>query len=129
MFGQRLKLARLTNKLTLEELANIYNSKFTGGLNKGTLSRYENEKQEPKVNVVKNLAAILGVSPDYLLNGKDGGERSAYRAKLENEFVSLIERAGEEDLEKIELAIRLLKTSNEDFEKIKALINIAVPKI
>ena len=53
--------------LTLENLAEKYNERFDAGLSKGTLSKYENGKQEPMITVVNNLATILGVSTDYLL--------------------------------------------------------------
>lgn len=67
MFGQRLYKVRKERNLTLEQLANIYNTKFDGGLSKGTLSKYENGKQEPMISTVGNLADILNVSVDYLL--------------------------------------------------------------
>lgn len=71
MFGKRLKTIRKEKGLTLEELATIYNNKFEAGLNKGTLSKYENEKQEPMISVVDNLATLLNVPTDYLLGKTD----------------------------------------------------------
>ena len=71
MFGKRLKETRLSMGLTLEELANRYNAAFDGGLNKGTLSKYENGKQEPIVSTVSNLSTILNVSVDYLMGTSD----------------------------------------------------------
>lgn len=67
MFGIRLKFVRQKRKYTLDGLAALYNEKFEGGINKGTLSKYENEKQEPKMTVVKNLSDILNVSADFLM--------------------------------------------------------------
>ncbi len=67
MFGERLKEARKSKGLTLEQLAELYNKTYNKGLNKGTLSKYENSKQEPMITVVQNLAALLGVSTDYLV--------------------------------------------------------------
>lgn len=71
MFGKRLKEVRRAQGLTLEELANKYNAVFDGGLNKGTLSKYENGKQEPIVSTVSNLSTILNVSVDYLMGTSD----------------------------------------------------------
>ena len=71
MFGKRLKETRREAGLTLEELAAKYNMTFDGGLNKGTLSKYENGKQEPIVSTVANLAKILNVSVDYLMGTSD----------------------------------------------------------
>lgn len=68
MFGDRLKVARKNKNYTLDELSITYNNIYNGGLNKGTLSKYENNKQEPMITVVNNLSKILDVSIDFLLN-------------------------------------------------------------
>lgn len=67
MFSEQLKKVRKSKGLTLDALAELYNKKYDAGLNKGTLSKYENNKQEPMISVVSNLSSILGVSVDYLL--------------------------------------------------------------
>ena len=71
MFGEKLKEIRKIRGLTLEELASKYNKAYNGGLNKGTLSKYENGKQEPMISVVDNLATLLNVGTDYLLGKQD----------------------------------------------------------
>lgn len=70
-FGDKLKECRKTRQLTLDELAQKYNRRFGGGLSKGTLSKYENNKQEPLVSVVSNLTELLEVSSDFLLGRTD----------------------------------------------------------
>lgn len=70
-FGDKLKECRRAKNMTLEELAQKYNRRFEGGLSKGTLSKYENNKQEPLVSVVTNLTEILDISSDYLLGRSD----------------------------------------------------------
>ena len=70
-FGDKLKECRRAKNMTLDELAQKYNRRFDGGLSKGTLSKYENNKQEPLVSVVTNLTEILDVSSDYLLGRSD----------------------------------------------------------
>lgn len=52
----------------MNELIEIYNNRFNGKMNKSTLSRYENNLQEPMITVVRNLAQIFNVSVDSLLN-------------------------------------------------------------
>ena len=72
MFATRLKEARKNAGMSQEELAALYNEKFNGGLNKGTLSKYENGLQSPSAkNRVPRLAEILGVTTDYLLGSSD----------------------------------------------------------
>jgi transcriptional regulator with XRE-family HTH domain len=66
MFGDKLKEARKKENLTLDELAEKYNKTYGGKLSKGTLSKYENGKQEPMFTVVSRLATILNVSIDTL---------------------------------------------------------------
>ncbi len=70
-FGDKLKECRKAKNMTLEELAMKYNRRFDGGMSKGTLSKYENNKQEPLVSVVTNLTELLDVSSDYLLGRSD----------------------------------------------------------
>lgn len=94
MFGKRLQLARKKKGLTLDQLANIYNERFDGSLSKGTLSKYENGKQEPMISTVGNLASVLGVSVDFLI-GDDIAE------PLETEIETLYNQLDNED--KIEL--------------------------
>lgn len=70
-FGDKLKECRKAKNMTLEELALKYNRRFDGGMSKGTLSKYENNKQEPLVSVVTNLTELLDISSDYLLGRSD----------------------------------------------------------
>ena len=70
-FGDKLKECRKAKGFTLEELAMKYNRRFDGGMSKGTLSKYENNKQEPLVSVVTNLTELLDISSDYLLGRSD----------------------------------------------------------
>lgn len=83
MFGKRLKAAREKRGLTMDALVEIYKRKYPeSGLNKGTISKYENGKQEPMVSTVRNFAEILGVSTDYL-TGKSDNLNDLYE---KNEF-------------------------------------------
>lgn len=74
MFGNKLKEARLEKDMTLDEVAEIYNKRYDGKLNKSTLSRYENGLQEPMLSVAMKLANVLGVSVDYLLDKKEAND-------------------------------------------------------
>lgn len=77
MFGDKLKYARKQKDLTMDELSAKYNLRYGAGLNKGTLSKYENNKQEPMITVVRNLAELLDVSVDYLLENSTGEPQKA----------------------------------------------------
>ena len=67
MIGQKLKLLRKNRHLTLDELAKQLNEKYpdTFNFNKGRLSKWENNKDEPRLSSIVILADFFGVSVDY----------------------------------------------------------------
>lgn len=65
-FGKILRRLRESNNYSMDKLIELYNDKFNGKMNKSTLSRYENELQEPMYTVIVNLAKLFNVSVDYL---------------------------------------------------------------
>lgn len=67
MFHNQLRILRKKKGLTLDEFAEQYNRQFEGSLNKGTLSKYENGRQWPKINIIMNIASFFDVTIDYLL--------------------------------------------------------------
>lgn len=67
LFSQRLKELRNRNNYSMDKLAELYNIRFGGKLNKSTISRYENNLQEPMFSVVMNLSELFNVSVDYLI--------------------------------------------------------------
>jgi transcriptional regulator with XRE-family HTH domain len=76
LFPTRLREARRKAGFTLVGFAEKYNQLFSQdnknkGLNKCTLSRYENGKQEPVGGTIRNIADLLNVSTDYLLGKND----------------------------------------------------------
>lgn len=66
MIGQKIRNLRLSKKLTLEELADKLNSSYPGtvSFNKGKLSKWENEKEEPKLSSMRILADFYRISID-----------------------------------------------------------------
>jgi transcriptional regulator with XRE-family HTH domain len=63
-FGKRFKEARKEKRLTQEQLADKFH------LKKSSISRYENDKQMPEVNLLKEFADFFGVTVDYLLGSE-----------------------------------------------------------
>lgn len=72
MIGNRIKELRKSHNLTLEELADILNKKYpnTISFNKGRISKWENNREEPRLSSVKILADFFDVTLDYF-NGID----------------------------------------------------------
>lgn len=127
MFSERLKKVRKSKGLTLDALAELYNKKYDAGLNKGTLSKYENNKQEPMISVVSNLSSILGVSVDYLLcKDNDIDNDSNNINPLTNKKMTKKEKKQYEDyIQEVSLFFNDENVSDED----KELFMISLNKI
>lgn len=71
MIGESLKKLRLSKKLTLEKLAELLNARYPGtvNFNKGKLSKWENEKEEPKLSSIRIMADFYNISIDDLYSG------------------------------------------------------------
>lgn len=66
-FGRTFRQLREAAGLTVEEFCKQYNSRFDGRMNKSTVSRYENNLQEPMISTVKKVAIFFSVDPSDLL--------------------------------------------------------------
>ena len=78
MFGKRLRELRENNGYSMDKLIELYNKEYDAKMNKSTLSRYENELQEPIYTVVVNLANLFNVSVDYISGGNESTDYSRY---------------------------------------------------
>ena len=63
--GQKIKKLRNENGLTQKDLSNMVNVTFQ------TVSKWENDENEPDVSTLKKLASLFGCSLDYLLSEED----------------------------------------------------------
>lgn len=61
MYGERLKEARNAKGLSLIAAS------FKLNIDNTTLSRYENEKREPSITILKEMCDFYNVSADYIL--------------------------------------------------------------
>ena len=68
--GTRIKELRIERKLTQKELADILT------VSDRTVSKWEQLKGNPDVEMLPKLAETLGVSCDYILNGKESSFRT-----------------------------------------------------
>lgn len=84
-FGERLRDLRVQKKLSQAELAEII------GVHHTHIGRYERGESRPLSKHLQSLANALGVSIDYLLNGKK--EDAAVADLKDREFLKLFERA------------------------------------
>ncbi|WP_051986359.1 helix-turn-helix domain-containing protein [Clostridium amazonitimonense] len=63
--GERLRFLRVSNKLTVQQLADSI------GKTKGNVSSYENDKYEPSAQTIISICKRFDVSADWLLTGED----------------------------------------------------------
>lgn len=75
MIGDKIKELRKKNGLTLQELADTLNSEYpdTINFNKGKISKWENNREEPRLSSVKILADFFSVPLDYF-DDKDNSQ-------------------------------------------------------
>ena len=66
--GEKILTLRENLNMKQKELADL------AGITEATLSRYENNKREPRGEIVTRLAKILNVSTDYLLDNEISSE-------------------------------------------------------
>lgn len=71
MIGNNIRQLRKSRGLTLEELSNELKRKYPNTLNfnKGKLSKWENNKEEPKLSSVRIIADYFEVTVDDLVDG------------------------------------------------------------
>lgn len=83
-FGERLRLLRLNDNKTLDELKDIFST------TKATLSRYENDKVPPKSDFINAAADYFNVSTDYIMGKSDIRTKDSNN---ENKYKYVIEKA------------------------------------
>jgi transcriptional regulator with XRE-family HTH domain len=105
-FSQRLKELRRQANLSQVELANIV------GVHSIHVSRYERGISKPKSDTLKKLAQALGVTADYLIEGKT---TEAAKASLE-------------DKELLQMFKEIEKLSKEEKSFIKQVIDALLTK-
>ena len=84
MLHERIRNLRLSKNLTLQQVAEEF------GTTKASVSNWENGKSNPDSKKIMALAAIFGVSVQYLLTG-DASTESNLNFENDNEFVAFVE--------------------------------------
>lgn len=102
MIGNKIRELRKKHSLTLDELANNLNNRYpdTMNFNKGKISKWENDKEEPRLSSVKILADYFDVPLDYF-NGNEVEILPIYN-KLENPRQEKVLNYAKEQLEEQE---------------------------
>jgi len=120
MIGNKIKELRKSHNLTLEELADILNKEYpdTINFNKGKISKWENNREEPRLSSVKILADFFDVPLDYF-NGidLDQAEILPVYSKLSRDRQEKVLDYAQAQLEEQESAtpLSIFEKSQEDF--------------
>jgi transcriptional regulator with XRE-family HTH domain len=67
-FGEKLKELRTKRNLTQDDLANELNTTYGTTYNKGMISKWENDREEPMMDTIRNISKYFKISLDELLN-------------------------------------------------------------
>lgn len=87
IFSNNLKWLRNLKGLTLDELSKCVNEQFDVSINKGMLSKWENEKGEPSLQYAIILAKFFSVTVDFLI-GVNSKNEIGYSSIEENKLLS-----------------------------------------
>lgn len=121
-FGERLKQLRTEKNITLEKMADLFET------TKATLSRYENSIREPKMDFIQKCAIFFDCSTDYLTGTSDvrNTPKKEWQPELTQKDEKDIEKTLNKTLEMLEKQEGLMLSGElideDDFELIKAAI-------
>ena len=105
MIGNKIRELRKKHNLTLDELANNLNNRYPDAMNfnKGKISKWENDKEEPRLSSVKILADYFDVPLDYF-NGNEAEILPIYN-KLEKPRQEKVLSYAKDQLEEQEASV------------------------
>lgn len=79
--GSKLKDLRTSHKMTLQEMADALNKKNEdSNFNKGRLSKWEHDTDEPRLSSLKQVADLFDVSIDYFFEGQHSDQANVNEA-------------------------------------------------
>lgn len=116
-FAERLKQLRNETGVTMEDLAEEI------GTTKSTISRYENNKREPKKHFIEKTADYFGVSTDYLL-GLTNNRSNADKIKNAISDDKGLQETWEQISQRENLQLLFKQTKDLDDDAIKQIIRI-----
>ena len=119
--GDRLRQCRHESGLTQEEVLELLRNRFNFAVARETLSKWENNKQEPSIYPVNCLAKIYNVTSDFLIDGED---TKPIPKEPPNERITILARAArhmnEEDQARlVEVARIMFKKAFDEADKEK----------
>ena len=81
--GDKIKMARKAQKITQQALADRL------GVHRSTIANYEIERRKPSLNELKEIAKILHVDTNYLLEGQEVSAEHELKTRANDVFFDL----------------------------------------
>ena len=81
--GDKIKMARKAQKITQQALADKL------GVHRSTIANYEIERRRPSLSELKEIAKILHVDPNYLLEGQEVSAEHELKTRANDVFFDL----------------------------------------
>ncbi|GAA4827750.1 helix-turn-helix transcriptional regulator [Paenibacillus vulneris] len=91
-FGEKLRKLRTHRGLSQEELADNLNKKFGTSYNKGMISKWENDREEPRMEAVRNIAIYFNLDSLDDLLGLNPINIEGFSAREEKDIAADLER-------------------------------------
>jgi transcriptional regulator with XRE-family HTH domain len=107
LMGSRLKSAREKLRFSQKEAAARL------GIHNSTLGKYELGEREPDLETIRKIANLYGVSPDWIIFGKDGGKKEVAQKFLEYLELDL---TNEEIKERLKFKVDNLTLTDEEVD-------------
>lgn len=119
--GKIIKELRLKRGLSQDELAESLNLRFGSSVNKGMVSKWENEISEPRLDAVRQLSEFFHVSLDYLIGSIEQSADPTREPEISEDQILTIaaHQIGHEgpltaeQMDKIKLAMRIALAKEE----------------
>lgn len=101
-FGSRLKVLRDSKNLTQADLADLLD------VDRTSISKYENNKQEPELHIIRKISTLFNVSIDFLLGNSIDENIICADNSIEETLKEHFSQASNEEREKIFMLVSKL---------------------
>lgn len=117
-FGERFKALRLEKKMTQKDLADKFFLNYT------SISKYENNKAIPELDLLQRIADYFDVTVDYLLCRTNDKNSTVYKSNFEGHTYTVeIDKGVQRKITQDELNLMIKKLKAVGFDVNKLLEN------
>ena len=96
-FGEKLKKLRIDKRLSQGQLADELNLKFGSTINKSMISKWENNKEEPRMESIRNIVSFFNITLDYLIDNNISENLETKSIDIAKDMESLLKSLEDEN--------------------------------